>query len=49
MIDKLQQLKGISKLNFYQNISIYCDEIGYRRSSITPHLKKILLLKMLKV
>ena len=33
MIDKLQQLKDKSKLSFYQTISIYFDEIGYRSSN----------------
>ena len=33
MIDKLQSLKGKTKLKFYQNISIYYVEMDYRRRS----------------
>ena len=30
MIDKLQQLKGKTKLNFYENISNFCDNVNIR-------------------
>ena len=33
MIDKLQSLKGKTKLKFHQNISIYYVEMAYRRRS----------------
>ena len=34
-IDKLQTLKGKTKLNFYQKISNYYDEMNIRRQSGT--------------
>ena len=30
MSDKLQQLKGKTKLNFYENISNFCDNVNIR-------------------
>ena len=45
MINKLQQLKGKTKLKFYKLISNYYDEMKQKNFK----LKKILLLKMLKV
>ena len=33
LIDKLQQLKGKTKLKFYQNKSKYYDEMKIRRQS----------------
>ena len=35
MINNLQSLKGKTKINFYQNISSYCNEMIYTRQSIT--------------
>ena len=45
MINKLQQLKGKTKLKFYKNVSNYYIEMKIK----TFKLKKILLVKMLKV
>ena len=33
LIDKLQQLKGETKINFFKNINIYYDEMIFRRYS----------------
>ena len=41
MINKSQQLKGKSKLNFYQNFSIYYDAKNNRRQRKLFNLKKI--------
>ena len=35
MINKLQALKVRTKLKFHQNTSTYCNEMNYRRQSIT--------------
>ena len=44
MIIKLQELKGKTKLKFYQNFSKFYDEMKHKNF----HLKNILFLKMLK-
>ena len=46
MINKLQRLKGKTKLKFYKNISNYYKEM---KKKIFKHMIKILLVKMLKV
>ena len=45
MIDKLQQLKGKTKIKFYKNINNYCTEMKNKNFK----LNKIFLLEMLKV
>ena len=40
MIDKIQQLKSKTKLEFYQNISNYCDEMNNRRRSNSFQFKE---------
>ena len=37
MINKLQSLKGKSKLKFHKNISDYCNQMNYMRQSNTSH------------
>ena len=46
MVNKLQQLKGKTKLNFFKNINNYYTEMQIK---IFKLINKILLLKMLKV
>ena len=46
-IDKLQQLKGRTKLKFHKNISTYYREMKEKKTKIFK--PKFLLLKMLKV
>ena len=41
MINKLQQLKGKTKLKFYRNISNFYDEMNIRRQSGTFHFEEI--------
>ena len=40
VIDKLQSLKGKTKLKFYQNISYYYDEMNIRRRSNTSQFEE---------
>ena len=49
MINKLQSLKGKTKLKFYKNISNYYNEMNIRRQSGNFRFEGDLLVKMLNV
>ena len=49
MINKLQSLKGKTKLNFQPNLGNYYDEKNIERQMVLFILKKMFLVEVLKV
>ena len=49
MINKLQSLKGKTKLNFQQNLGNYYDEKNIERQMVLFNLKKMFLVEVLKL